>query len=443
MSASLALCQAAHPGADRRRNLPVGEIASDPRGRGGRVLSISQRIRAADEAFSKVKDFYFNSRYAERRDAPGISDLTFGNPQEMPLDGIVSAIRAHAVPKDKSWFAYKTSEDEPRAYLAGQVGKELALAFEPEDIALTAGAFGAITVALHLLLDPGDEAIYSEPAWFCYKPMLLAAGAVPRKVALQGPRFDLDLEAIESAISPRTRLVIVNTPHNPTGRIVPGEALRALAELLERASARIGHRIYLLSDEPYRRLRFDGRGFASPASHYPWTLVAYSYGKVLLTPGQRLGYLAMSPLMPKPHRAALADAMVSAQMALGWCFPNAIMQYAVADLEGLSIDQAALARRRDRLMPALREAGCEPLEPEGTFYVWCRWPKGDPERHWTALADRDVFVLPGTTMDAPDYFRISLTASDAMVERALAAFHDALRSGGASNERPVAGVEAF
>ena|SRR5215207_4732652 len=80
-------------------------------------------------------------------------------------------------------------------------------------------------------------------------------------------------------------------------------------------------------------------------------------------------------------------------------------------------------------MPALREAGCEPLEPEGTFYIWCRWPKGDPKRHWTALADRDVFVLPGTTMDAADHFRISLTASDAMVERALAAFHDALRSG--------------
>jgi aspartate aminotransferase len=119
--------------------------------------------------------------------------------------------------------------------------------------------------------------------------------------------------------------------------------------------------------------------------------------------------------------------MMAAQMALGWCFPNAVMQYAVPDLEGLSIDQGALARRRDRLMAALREAGYEALLPEGTFYIWSRWPDGDPERLWNALADRDVFVLPGATMKAPGHFRISLTASDEMVERALPVFAEARR----------------
>src|SRR4030095_10524919 len=122
---------------------------------------------------------------------------------------------------------------------------------------------------------------------------------------------------------------------------------------LARASARVGHRIYLLSDEPYRRLRFDGRDFVSPAAGYPWTFISYSYGKVLLAPGQRLGYLAISPLMPDAERRAFAETMMAAQMALGWCFPNAVMQYAVPDLDGLSIDQAALARRRDRLMHTL------------------------------------------------------------------------------------------
>src|SRR5258706_16217101 len=110
--------------------------------------------------------------------------------------------------------------------------------------------------------------------------------------------------------------------------------------MLERASARIGRRIFLLSDEPYRRLRFDGHDFVSPATLYPWTLISYSYGKVLLSPGQRLGYLAISPLMPATDRQVLRDAMFSAQMALGWCYPNAVMQYTVTDLEGLSIDQS-------------------------------------------------------------------------------------------------------
>jgi aspartate aminotransferase len=383
---------------------------------------VSKRAHLADAAFAAVRDFYMSSRYAEHRDDPEICDFTFGNPHEMPLGGLVSAIRERAVPHNKDWFAYKTSEAAPQAYLAGCVSRELGLAFEPADIALTAGAFAAIMVAFRLVLDAGDEAVFSEPAWFCYEPMLLAADAIPRKVRLTAPRFDLDLAAIEKAIGPRTRLVIVNSPHNPTGRIYGRETLKALAELLERASARFGQRIFLLSDEPYRRLRFDGRDFVSPAALYPWTLISYSYGKVLLAPGQRLGYLALSPLMPARDRQALRDVMFSAQMALGWCFPNAVMQYAVEDLENLSIDQPALARRRDRLTATLTAAGFEVLPPEGTFYLWSRWPAGDPERHWTTLADRKVFVLPGSIMNSPAYLRISLTAADAMVESALPAF---------------------
>jgi len=386
---------------------------------------VSARMRAADTAFAAVKDFYFSSRYGERRLEPGICDFTFGNPHEMPLPGIVAALRARALPHDENWFAYKTSEADPQAYLAERLSAELQLAFEPADIALTTGAFAAIMVAFRLVLDAGDEAVFCEPAWFCYEPMLLAADAVPRKLKLKAPSFDLDLAAIEAAIGPRTRLVIVNTPHNPTGRVYGRDQLAGLAELLQRASARLGRPVFLLSDEPYRRLRFDGRDFLSPAALYPWTLISYSYGKVLLAPGQRLGYLAISPLMPEADRQALRDAMFGAQMALGWCFPNAVMQYAVPDLENLSIDQAALARRRDRLTATLADAGYEVLRPEGTFYLWSKWPKGDPARIWNRLADRDVFVLPRSIMDAPDYFRISLTASDQMIERALKVFEEA------------------
>ena len=381
-----------------------------------------QRVRAADAAFAAVKDFYFSSRYGKRRGDPGICDFTFGNPHEMPLGGLVTALRERAVPGNKDWFAYKTSEEEPQAFLAKQLRRELALPFEPPDIALTTGAFAAIMVAFRLVLNAGDEAVISEPAWFCYEPMLLAADAVPRKVKLKLPTFDLDLAAIEAAIGPKTRLVIVNSPHNPTGRIYDDITLKALAELLERASERYGHRIFLLSDEPYRRLRFDGRGFTSPASFYPWTLISYSYGKILLAPGQRVGYLAISPSMPSTERKALWDVMFSTQMALGWCFPNAIMQYAVSDLENLSIDLAALKRRRDLLAATLTKAGYEVLMPDGTFYLWAKWPEGNAEAHWNRLADRDVFVLPGSIMNVTNYFRISLTASDLMVERALPAF---------------------
>jgi aspartate aminotransferase len=384
-------------------------------------VTLSSRIRAADAAFAAVRNFYLTSRYADARFDPDVCDFTFGNPHEMPLDALVSAIREHALPKDKNWFAYKSSEEKPQAFIADRLREELGLPFEPADIGLTSGAFAAIIVTFRLVLDAGDEAIISEPAWFLYEPTLLAADAVPRKVRLTPDRFDLDLAAIEDAIGPRTRLVIVNTPHNPTGRIYDRAQLERLAEMLERASRRIGHRIYILSDEPYRRLRFDGRSFVSPAAVYPWTFISYSYGKVLLAPGQRLGYLAISPLMPAPERKTHQDALFSAQMALGWCFPNAVMQYSVPDLEHVSIDQAALARRRDKLMSALGAAGYSTLPPEGTFYLWSRWP-GDPERLFGALADRNVFVMPGSLMGSSAHFRISLTASDEMVERALPHF---------------------
>jgi aspartate aminotransferase len=129
--------------------------------------------------------------------------------------------------------------------------------------------------------------------------------------------------------------------------------------------------------------------------------------------------------MPLKERKTLSGVMFSAQMALGWCFPNAIMQYAVPDIDGLSIDLTALTRRRDLLAATLTKTGYEVLLPEGTFYLWAKWPEGNPDAHWSGLADRNVFVLPGSIMNTTNYFRISLTASDAMIERALPAFSQA------------------
>ena len=161
---------------------------------------ISRSVRAAAESFAQVEHFYFRSRYADRRTEPGISDFTFGNPHEMPLGGLVEAIRNRAVPHNKDWFAYKTSEPEPQAFLADRLARELSLPFEPADIALTPGGFAAISVAVRLLLKAGDEAVFPVPGWFCYKPILCAADAVAHKVKLRPGSFDLDLEAIEQAI---------------------------------------------------------------------------------------------------------------------------------------------------------------------------------------------------------------------------------------------------
>ncbi len=385
---------------------------------------ISGRAGRAAAEFATVGAF-FEGLHARGADAPGACDFTFGNPHEMPLGGLVAALRRSVEPLSEDWFAYKANEAEPRAVVAEALTRELGLPVAPEDVAMTQGAFGAIALAFRLVMDAGAEVVIPVPGWFCYAPMLRAADLVPVKTVLSAPRYDLNLEQIEAAITARTRMVVVNSPHNPTGRIYSRDELQALAELLEAASARIGARIWLLSDEPYRRIRFDGNGFVSPAAVYPWTLIDYSYGKVLLAPGQRLGYLALSPLMPEAERAALRAALFPTQMALGWTFPDAVMQHAVAALETVSIDMAALTARRDRMLGALEQWGYRMTRPEGTFYLWGAAPGGNALRFAERLAARGVHVMPGTLFERPGDFRISLTATEAMIETSLPAFHDA------------------
>lgn len=389
-------------------------------------MVMSERATRAASAVDRVTAFF--SRMQSTGDDPDALDFTFGNPHEIALAGLTDAMRAQLEPRSVDWYAYKSNERPAQEAVAAGLTDELGLDFEPADIAMTQGAFGAIALALALVADAGDEVIIPVPGWFCYEPMLLAANLVPVTAALDPADFSLDVDAIAHAISPRTRVVIVNSPSNPTGRVFPKQTWDALAAALDEASRTHGRRIWLLSDEPYRRIRFDGIGFASPAGSYPWTLIDYSYGKVLLAPGQRLGYLALSPLLPAAEREQLRDAFMPIQLAIGWGFPNALMQYSVPALEGVSIDMPELTRKRDRLYGALSEAGYTLTRPEGTFYLWGRAPGGDSERYCDALASRGIHLMPGTLFDRPEHFRISLTATMDTIEAALPALVEAASS---------------
>ena len=380
-------------------------------------MVLSTRAIEAKASVATVTSFFASIQ--DVAGDPDAMDFTFGNPHEMALPGLVGAMRAQLEPRSVDWFAYKTSERAAQEAVAAGLRGDLGLDFEPDDIAMTQGAFGAISLALAMLADAGDEVVIPVPGWFCYAPMLHAANLVPVGAPLAPVDFDLDVDEIARAISPRTRIVIVNSPANPTGRVYAKETWDALASVLDEASRRHGRRIWLVSDEPYRRIRFDGIGFASPAGSYPWTVIDYSYGKVLLAPGQRLGYLAISPLLEPAERTALREACMPLQLAIGWGFPDALMQYSVPALEEVSIDVAELTRKRDRLYGALRDAGYHLTRPEGTFYLWGRAPGGDAARFCARLAEHGVHLMPGTHFEQPAHFRISLTATMDTIERAL------------------------
>ena len=379
--------------------------------------------------------WYPTSRHAQRVGDPRIADLVFGNPHEMPLPPYVAALAHQVVPQNKDWFAYKMSEAVATRTVAATLSARTGMPFVPEDVFMTNGGFAAIAVSLRVCAGPGDEVIFLSPPWFFYELLILAAGATPVRVPLQPPEFALDAAAVAAAITPRTAAIIVNSPNNPSGRIYGDAELSQLAEVLRAASAKHGRPIALLSDEAYYKIAFDGAAVPTPATHYAHTCVLYSYGKQLLAPGQRIGYIALPPT--HPQREALREAMLLAQCATGFAFPNALLQHALPELEPLCVDLSALARRRDRTTGALRALGYETTHPASTFYVLVRSPLADngtaPALRGGAstdmafaerLAERDTFVLPGTMVELPGFIRLSLTASDAMIEQALKAFAD-------------------
>ena len=384
------------------------------------MTAYSKVVHGMIEYLEPLLAYLGDAGYEEGARRPGACDFRLGNPQEMPLPAITQALSKWSAPRDKDWYAYKLSEPQAVKVAVESLRSRVGIDFDARDIAMTTGAFGALATAMRAVLNPGDEVIYLSPPWFFYVPMILSCGAKPVRVDFTPPQFELPVDAIEWHITPQTRAIIVNSPHNPSGRVFTPDELERLAGVLEAAH----QPIYLISDESYSRIVFDGVEFNSPLRHYHRSFLVYTYGKTLLAPGQRIGYLAMPPEMP--DRDELRQAVMVSQFALGWTFPNALMQYAMEDLEKATIDVGALQRRRDRLVGALTELGYETASPEGTFYLMVRSPVADDVAFTRRLAEHDIFVLPGRIFELPGWFRMSLTANDDMVERSLAGFEGAL-----------------
>jgi aspartate aminotransferase len=382
---------------------------------------LSQRTQSAMAAAMGVFRFLMRQPDLTHPDA---CDFLAGNPQEMAMPEYVRSIQRALEPDSPSYYAYGPPWRGAIESVAGSLSKRLDLELDPDDVFLTRGAASGLFLALRTVIDPGDEVVAFSPPWFFYEAMVLGESAQMVRVPLTEEKFDLDLDALQKALTPRTRAVIINTPHNPSGRIYPEDQLRGLADVLERASQRNGRRVYLLSDEAYARILFDGHSMVTPARFYPATFMLHSYSKTLLAPSQRAGYLAMPPSMP--GREQLRFALMAGSLGAGVA-PDTAMQRAMPELERLSIDVGAIQRRRDRMVAELRSAGYQVALPEGTFYLFPRCPIPDAVEFCDWLAERRVYTLPGEAFERPGYFRISLTATDAMVDRALPVFNAAMQ----------------
>ncbi|HEY7477031.1 MAG TPA: aminotransferase class I/II-fold pyridoxal phosphate-dependent enzyme [Actinomycetota bacterium] len=385
---------------------------------------ISAQLRRSMGALGAFADWAMDPELFEGLARPSVCDFVFGNPHDLASDEYVDAIVRAAKPTGPRHYAYTQNDPAATEAIASGLRDRFAMPFEADDVYLTNGNFTGLSLLLRALTDPGDEVVFVSPPWFFYESLIVGAQCTPVRVFADRTTFDLDLDAIAAALTPKTRAIIVNSPNNPSGRIYPPSTVEGLARILTDASGRNGRPIWMLSDEAYNRIVFDDRAFQTPTAAYPHSFLVYTYAKTQLAPGSRLGYVAVPPTMPE--REELRSPLLVAQITTGWGFPISVLQFAIPDLEKIAYDLSALQRRRDVLVTSLREQGYDLLDPEGTFYILVRSPLEDDVAFCKLLNAQDVYVLPGAMFESPGWFRISITASDDMVERGIPGFARAI-----------------
>ncbi|NES86975.1 MAG: aminotransferase class I/II-fold pyridoxal phosphate-dependent enzyme [Moorea sp. SIO2B7] len=386
--------------------------------------AISPRLLKAIEHKTPISEFYAKTTYLSRKNEPGSLDFVLGDAHEMPLPGFVEALQRWSVPQNKGWYGYKGNLPESRITVSNAVKKQRSLSIDPEDIFLTNGTVVGLAICLQILAGEGDEVIINLPPWLAYRRMIHLTGATPVGVPVTD-NFDLDLDAIASAITEKTRAIIINSPHNPTGKIFSEQTLQNLANLLTDESNRYGKPIYLISDETFSRIVFDNNYCPSPIQFYPFSFFVYGYSKTWMAPGQRIGYIALPSTMPNREEIRKLISILQSSL-MGWCFPSALMQYALPDLEKLSLNIEHLQYKRDWMVKELREMGYQVQSPQGTFFLLIKSPWEDDCAFCELLAGYGVFVFPGTPQEIPGYFRLSLTANEEIISLSFPKFKAAL-----------------
>ena len=367
----------------------------------------------------------FEEAESLRREGGDVHDFTLGNPRIDPparFTEVLIEVARSEVPGKHGYMA-NAGLAEAREAAASYLSREQGVAMEARHVIMTCGAAGAMNVALKAVLNPGDEVLASAPYFVEYGAYAANHGGTLVPVpAREG--FDLDVEALARAVSPRTAAVLLNSPNNPTGRVYPEATIRALGAMLESRSREVGRPILLISDEPYRKLVYDGVTVPSVMNAYANSVILTSYSKDLSIPGERIGLAAVHP------EAEGCDELIGAlslcNRTLGYVNAPVLMQRVVARLQGESVDIGIYQRNRDLLYQGLVERGYELQRPEGAFYLFPRAPGGDDLGFVGALRRERVLAVPSSGFGIKGYFRLAYCVEPETIPRALPAFERAI-----------------
>jgi aspartate aminotransferase len=359
-------------------------------------------------------------RLKRERGADAVFDFSLGNPGVEPPPAVLEALRRVAADNPPGSHGYMPNPGYPelRAAVAQKLLRETGLDFAAEDVFMTVGSAGACNVILKSILDPGDEVLVLMPFFPEYQFYIANHGG--RMVPVEtDAAFLPDAERIQAAITPRTRALILNTPNNPTGRVYPERVLRDLQEVLERS----GQPITVISDEPYKAFVYDGGHQPEVAGSIAQTAICNSWSKSLGLPGERIGYLALSPQLV--DREALRRACAFSNRILGFINAPAIWQRVMLESLDERIDPAPYERKRNLLCDALEAIGYEVKRPEGSFYVFLKTPIPDDIAFTQRLAAEGVLAVPGTGFGRSGYIRLSLTIPIEKIQKSIGGFERA------------------
>ena len=356
-----------------------------------------------------------------------VCDFSLGNPDLPPPPSVAAGMRKLADNLDRPFsLGYMPNGGYPwaRAALAEHLSQEQGVALTADDVILTCGAAGGLNILFKSILNPGDEVLALSPYFVEYGAYVGNHNGVFRAVPTKPDCFSIDLEALDAAVTTKTRALIINSPNNPTGQVYSREELTAVASLLEAKSRAAGRPIFLVSDEPYRFLAYDGVEVPSLLPLYDFAVVASSFSKNLSMPGERVGYLALSPRMPE--RDGLMNGLMFCNRVLGFVNPPAVGQHLMLAALGSQVDVGIYKQRRDAMAEALSAAGYQFLMPKGAFYFFPKAPGGDDVAFVDKLMRHLVLAVPGSGFGGPGYFRMAFCVDEAVIHRAADGLKKAL-----------------
>jgi len=358
-----------------------------------------------------------------------VFDLSLGNPVVEPPEEFLRDLLRWVDDPSPGMHRYMPNAGYPetRAAVAAHLSSGSGLPFTPNEIVMTCGTAGAINVVLKTIVEAGDEVIIFAPFFVEYVYYIDNHQGISRIVPTDD-QFIPDLRLLEDNITPKTRAVLLNSPNNPTGVVYGHSILKGIGDLLGVKEHQYGTEIFLISDEVYRRLVYDGVECPYVFQYHPRTIVATSFSKDLAVPGERIGYIAVSP--EYDGRGELINGLVFCNRVLGFVNAPALMQHVVRGLQDVSVDVGQYVRKRDLLYNGLVEMGYSMVKPTGAFYIFPRSPIEDDVAFVKELQKHNVLVVPGKGFGAPGYFRISYCVEDWVIEGSLAGFRAAAKQFG-------------